>query len=511
MGHSVVLKKPNRSVMSERDFRIASPAHFAYYASGKTWRPYPHLMVINDKLLEIANKSLRRLRLSVPPQHGKSLFVSCYFLAWLIGMFPDTRVIFVSYEYDYAVSWGRKVRDVLREHGHLFGVAISKEVKAAGEWEIEGRRGGMRSAGMGGAITGKSADVLVIDDPVKNQQEALSETIRESHKNFYSTTLRTRVQKHGAIILIMTRWHLDDLSGHLRRLEESGGEKFGIINMPAIALAEEEIPEGMEGCYPDPVGREPGEALCPQLHDLDEFEAMRATMGESFFWALMMGHPIPGTGGMFSPEWFVNRWKLEDLPVSFDATNARWFYPTDDRFDEIIQSWDFSFKDTKRSDFVVGQVWAKRGAQRFLLDQIRERMDLSDSVYAVAELKRRWPMCRAILVENKANGPDVEAILKKVVPGLILTEPKGPKQLRAQAWSYRAKAGDILIPPTTFYSWVRDWISEICSFPLGLKDDQVDSASQANGYFEDGVIDISTLISRIKIQKKAKEESRRRR
>ncbi|GMU51010.1 MAG: hypothetical protein AMXMBFR33_01560 [Candidatus Xenobia bacterium] len=443
---------------------------------------------------------IRRLMITMPPQHGKSVFASVYFLAWVLGMFPDTRIILVSYEAEYAASYGRKVRDILEEWGWLFGIRVSRRNRAAHDWSIEGHRGGMRTAGMGGSITGKSADLLVIDDPVKNQEEALSETVREKQKDFYGTTLRTRVQKNGAIILIMTRWHLDDLAGHLRALERQGGAIWEKVSLPAIALAEDEVPDGYEEVFPDPIGRQPGEALCPELHPADILSEVRVEQGEQFFWALLQGWPVAGKGGMFDPAWW-SRWALSDLPVAYDQEAEGWVYSGEVRFNDLIQSWDCSGGGLKKgTSWVVGQVWGRLGPRRFLLDQIRERLDLTGTIEAVRLLSKRWPKARPILVEQKANGPEVLRVLKSELSGLTPINPQGSsKVLRAYAWTPRARAGNIFLPSSDGYPWVREWISEHSSFPKGAADDQVDASSQAQAYFEEREqVDVSLLVTTIK-------------
>lgn len=468
--------------LDDRTWATLTPAHFAHHVD-PSWQLFEHLVELNRLLMEVAAGRVKRLLISMPPQHGKSLFVSRYFLAWMLGHFPSKRVILTSYEADYAKTWGRKVRDTLEAVGEeLFGIRVSSRTRAAHQWEIEGHGGGMSTAGMGGAITGKTADLAVIDDPIKNSEQAASPTIRKQHKDWYGTTLLTRVSKDAAIIVIQTRWHMDDLSGWLRAMEkEPGADQWTKLTLPAISLHQDEVPRGFTEAWPDPIGREPGESLCPQLHPLTKLQQHRAAMGEAWFWALYQGWPVPTEGGMFNPEWW-KFWDLSDLPCAYDVTNGCWFYHGDKRFDEILQSWDMSFRATDESSYVVGQVWGRIGPRRYLLDQIRERLDLPGSIRAVKLLSDRWPFVLKKLVEDKANGPAVVRALQSELDGLVLVTPEGPKELRAAAWSPRAEAGDVFIPARTYYAWVKDWIDEHSAFPRGANDDQVDAGSQANDY-----------------------------
>lgn len=386
----------------------------------------------------------------MPPRHGKSEFISRYSTAWILGKFPDTRIILASYEADFAATWGRKARDLLEEHGpSLFGIRVSGKSSAANRWDIEGHEGGMVTAGVNGPITGKGADIGIIDDPVKNDQEAMSVTYQERTYEWYKSTFRTRLQRDGAIILIMTRWHENDLAGKLLAAQEEDGEKWEVVNLPAIA--EEE----------DLLGRDPGQPLCSDLFTKEALGSIEKAIG-SFWWAsLYQQRPSPAEGGILKRSWW------------------QYYRQTPDRFDEVIQSWDMAFKDTKTADFVVGQVWGRKGADKYLLDQVRGRMDFPATVQAVRSLSAKWPQARNKLVEDKANGPAVIATLKNEIPGLIAVNPEGGKVVRAQAASPDIEAGNVYLPNPSVAPWVHDFIEECAAFPNGANDDQVDAMTQA--------------------------------
>ena len=386
----------------------------------------------------------------MPPRHGKSEFISRYSTAWILGKFPDTRIILASYEADFAATWGRKARDLLEEHGpSLFGIRVSGKSSAANRWDIEGHEGGMVTAGVNGPITGKGADIGIIDDPVKNDQEAMSVTYQERTYEWYKSTFRTRLQRDGAIILIMTRWHENDLAGKLLAAQEEEGEKWEVVSLPAIAEDD------------DPLGREIGQPLCPGLFTKDALESIKKAVG-SYWWAsLYQQRPSPAEGGIFKRNWW------------------QYYRRVPDRFDEIIQSWDMTFKDTKTADYVVGQVWGRKGADKYLLDQVRDRMDFPATIQAVRTLSAKWPQARAKLVEDKANGPAVIATLKKEISGLIPVEPQGSKESRAWAVSPEVEAGNVYLPDPSIAPWVHDFIEECAAFPNGANDDQVDAMSQA--------------------------------
>lgn len=386
----------------------------------------------------------------LPPRHGKSEFISRYSTAWILGKFPDTRIILASYEADFAASWGRKSRDLLEGYGpSLFGVEVSSKSSAANRWDIEGHEGGMVTAGVNGPITGKGADIGIIDDPVKNDQEAMSATYQKRTYEWYKSTFRTRLHKGGAIILIMTRWHENDLAGKLLAAQEEDGEKWDVVSLPAIAE---------EG---DALGREPGEPLCPELFNTDALTSIKNAVG-SFWWAaLYQQRPSPAEGGILKRNW----WK--------------YYRQAPEKFDEIIQSWDMSFKDLSTSDYVVGQIWGRKGADKYLLDQVRARLDFPATVQAVRNLSAKWPQARAKLVEDKANGTAVIATLKNEISGLIAVNPEGGKIVRAQAVSPDIEAGNVYLPDPTIAPWIHDFVEECAAFPNGAHDDQVDAMSQA--------------------------------
>ena len=427
-----------------------TPAHLAWTVSEGRWFPYEHLLFLNRKLVDVAAGRIKRLMVLMPPRHGKSELVSRYFPAWYIGTFPDKRIILVSYEADFAATWGRKARDLLEEHGpSLFGIRVSGKSSAANRWDIEGHEGGMITAGVNGPITGKGADIGIIDDPVKNDQEAMSVTYQERAYEWYKSTFRTRIQRDGAIILIMTRWHENDLAGKLLAAQEEEGEKWEVINLPAIAEDD------------DPLGREFGQPLCPDLFTIEALRSIEKAVG-SFWWAsLYQQRPSPAEGGIFKRYWW------------------QYYRRAPDRFDEIIQSWDMAFKDTKTADYVVGQVWRRKGADKYLLDQVRDRMDFPATVQAVRSLSAKWPQARNKLVEDKANGPAVIATLKNEIPGLIAVNPEGGKIVRAQAVSPDIEAGNVYLPDPSVAPWVHDFIEECTAFPNGTNDDQVDAMTQA--------------------------------
>ncbi len=238
-------------------------AFFLEYESQGAWKRADHLELLCNKLEEIEKGNLNKLMVFMPPRHGKSEVVSKKFPAWYLGRNPEKEMIISGYAADLAYDFSRIARNTLRDNGHIFNQKLASDSSAVKRWNIEGHRGGLAAAGVGGPITGRGAHVAIIDDPVKNWEEAASETIREKIWNWYQTTLRTRLTPDGAIVLVMTRWHEDDLAGRLLKQE---AEKWEVISFPAIATEK------------DILGREPGEALWPERYNLDSLIDVKETL-----------------------------------------------------------------------------------------------------------------------------------------------------------------------------------------------------------------------------------------
>jgi predicted phage terminase large subunit-like protein len=377
-----------------------------------------------------------------------SLLTSHWFPVWYLSLFPDRRVISASYEADFAASWGRKVRNTVAQHSTALKLEVAEDSAAANRWETR-QGGGMMTAGVGGPLTGKGANLLLVDDPIKNAEEAASQTLRDKIWNWWTSTAYTRLEPDGIAVVVQTRWHEDDLVGRLLRESEHGGEPWDVLCLPAFAE---------DG---DMLDRAADEPLWPERFDTAALERIRTAVGSYVWNALYQQRPAPAEGGMFKRNWW-RFWRV--LP---------------ERFDEVIQSWDFAFKETRTSDFVVGQVWGRKGADKFLLDQVRARTDFTGSIAAVRLLSSRWPKAAAKLVEGKANGPAVIAALKKEISGLIEVEPQGSKESRAAAVTPQVEAGNVYLPERELHPWVSDFIEEHASFPNGAHDDQVDACSQA--------------------------------
>jgi predicted phage terminase large subunit-like protein len=376
------------------------------------------------------------------------------FPSWFLGRNPDKRVIEVSYSDSLARNFGDKCRRKVEEFGpEIFGVDLDHRRADKSDWGIAGYAGGMIAAGIGGSITGKGADLLIIDDPIKNRLEADSQTYRERVWSEWQSTLETRLHPGGRVVVVLTRWHEDDLAGRLVNAEP---DRWKVVNLPAIAE---------EG---DPLGRPPGEALWPERYNEKALAKKKKAVGSRDWEALYQGHPSPQEGAILQRGW----WKYYSLSPGEMVRNM----------EVVILSFDCAFKDTSTSDFVVGQVLGRKGPDFYLLDLVRGRMDFPATVQAVRSLAAKWRQARAKLIEDKANGPAVIATLKKQISGLIPVNPEGGKIARANAVAPYIEAGNVWLPIPEHAPWVHDFVEECACFPNGPNDDQVDGMSQGLSY-----------------------------
>ncbi|HHX8748589.1 TPA: phage terminase large subunit [Morganella morganii] len=409
---------------------------------------------LDNFLIEMMAGKRPILILGAPPQHGKSDIVSRYLPAYFFGKYPDMRVAGLSYGKDLASDMNREVQRIMvsEEYRALFpasclnakrAVTVEIEAKRNSEtFEIVGRKGAYISQGIGGPLTGKKVDLGIIDDPIKNAKEALSPVTKKATWNWYISTFKTRLSKNSGEIIMATRWATDDLSG--RVIDSS--DKAKVLAFPAI--------------------NDRGEALVPELHPIDSLLEKKALFGDYFWSAMYQQKPKPGDGQIFHEE-FARYYLPKDLP---------------DTFDEVIHSWDMTFKDSDGTDYVVGQVWGKKGANAYLLHQIRKRMSFTETLKAVKLLAEKYPQARRKLVEDKANGPAVIDSLKTTVSGLVPIEPDGSKIARAHACTAEWEAGNVWLPHKDIEPWITETVEEITTFPFAGNDDTVDAMTQALRY-----------------------------
>ena len=395
------------------------------------------------------------LILNCPPQHGKSRTVTETFATWYVGKNPDKRCIVACYNDELAGSFGRSNRDKINEYGQaIFGIKLKKSTDR--DLELADHDGGIIFRGIGSSLTGRSAELFIIDDPIKNRAEADSITYRNRIWEEWQNSIKTRSQANTKIIIIQTRWHEDDLSGRVIS-EEPNVE---VVNIPCEA--EEN----------DVLGRPIGDALCPEIGKGNEW--LRA-FKESYVkdsigggiraWnALYQGRPTSAEGNVFKREWWQYYDKLpENIPlvgISVDAT----------------------FKDSDTSDFVAIEVWGKLNGDYYLIDLIKRRMDFPETLRAIKHMNSKYPQRHSILVEDKANGSAIISMLKHELGSIIPITPKESKVGRANAITGIVEGGNVYLPK--YADFTNEFVEEFASFPNGAHDDMVDACTQFINHFK---------------------------
>ena len=425
-------------------------ADLACYAMAQ-WPEFefaPHHRLIVDMLEAVERREIQRSMMFLPPRHGKSFIGTELFSAWYLGRHPERAIISASYGQELADYFGRKVRDMVRDpiHGAIFPQCRLADDSSSLRSFSTTAGGSYFAVGRGGPITGRGADLLLIDDPIKDAEEARSEPIRRGLHEWYSSVARTRLQPGGAVVLISTRWHEDDLSGRL--LRESGGEDWHVLSLPAIAESDESF-------------RRAGEALWPGKFSLADLEQTRKEIGGAAWAALYQQRPAAAEGAVFKREW----WPSYLEPPSFRC---------------ILQSWDTAFKSGSENDYSVCTTWGVSRNGYCLLSFWRGRVDFPELKRLVGSLGREWNPS-AILVEDAASGQSlIQELRHESSLPIIPVKIDRDKISRAQSITPLIEAGKVFLPESA--PWLDLYLDELAAFPTGAHDDAVDSTTQALNY-----------------------------
>jgi len=449
-----------------RDVPWDTPGSMALALDPRT-NQTPALDLIDQALVDVAEGRCTRLMISMAPQEGKSERISRRFPTWMLARYPWLRIAIVSYAHGVARRWGRRIRDDITDHAGTLGISVDPNSSAAHEWKLAGHDGSVYCVGVAGSLTSRPVDLLLVDDPYKNGEQADSEAWQETVQDWWTEVAVPRLGPGVAVVIIQTRWRHDDLTGWLQ--DRDDGIDWRVVNIPALADHNPGIGET------DPLGREPGEYMVSARgRTREQWEQREREVGARAWLALFQGRPTPASGNVFQRSWFTSN--AYDQP--------QWIEQADGTrlalgFDEVIASWDMAFKGTDGSDYVCGQIWGRRGVDAWLLDQTHGHMDFVGTLSAVRTLAARWPQATAKYVEDKANGTAVINMLRKTVGGLIPVEPEGSKVGRAAAVSPLIEAGNVHVPDVDLAPWVGELIEEAVGFPRAKHDDRVDAMSQA--------------------------------
>jgi predicted phage terminase large subunit-like protein len=418
-----------------------------------------HIEMMAAKLDACRRGEIRRLIINVPPRSLKSLCASVALPAWILGHNPAGQVLCVSYAQDLADKLARDCRSVMSNpwYQQLFRTRLSAQKQSVAEFVTTSYAGGYRMAtSVGGVLTGRGADFIIIDDPIK-PSEALSDALRRTANDWYDHSLYSRLndKRTGCLILIMQRLHEDDLVGHV--LEREGWE---VLSFPAIAEQDEEhLIETLYGR--ERVVRRVGEALHLEREPLSVLDNIRRTIGEYNFASQYQQAPAPLEGGLVKTAWFKTYAETE-LP---------------ERFDQVVQSWDTANKLSELADYSVCTTWGIKDKRIYLLHVLRKRLNYPDLKRAVREQAGTY-RATVVLIEDKASG--TQLVQELVHDGLRMVKavkPEGDKVMRFNAQTATIENGFVYQPREAL--WLADYLHEIVTFPSSKYDDQADSTSQA--------------------------------
>lgn len=422
---------------------------------------YSHCLKIACVLIRVANGELTRVMIFAPPRHGKSELLSRLFSAYYLSLFPDRWVGINSYAADLAYTLSRSARENFISNGS----SVKDDVGAVKHWET-GHGGGLWAAGVGGPITGKGFHLGIIDDPLKNAEEASSPTVTESQQAWYPSTFYTREEPNAAIVIMMTRWNENDLCGWLLAQEAEGEEpeRWHVVSFEAVK--ESTLPEVPLTCSLEADTRKLGEPLCPERYSLGKLKKIEKRIGSYFWNALYRQRPIAREGGMF---------KLHQLPIVDVAPGG----PDVKR----IRYWDLGGSDSTKADYTVGCLMSKTKDNQFYIEDIKRGQwspgERNEHIRTTAQAdKESFPDIHTWIEKVPGLGVEVIDNLVRYLAGYTVhTEmAKADKVTRADPLASQCEANNVKVVKGP---WNVAYRNEMTAFPNGVNDDQVDASSGA--------------------------------
>ena len=450
----VRLEKLKKQELSQEKFIKFVETVWPTFISGR------HHKIMANAFERVAKGELKRLIINMPPRHTKSEFASYLLPAWFLGKFPHKKVIQTSHTAELAVGFGRKVRNLVDSdlyHAIFPNLSLQADSKAAGRWNTS-KGGDYFAIGVGGAVTGKGADLLIIDDPHSEQEAALAATSPEIYDKvyeWYTSGPRQRLQPGGAIVIVMTRWAQRDLTGQvIKASAQRGGEEWEVIEFPAIMPS--------------------GNPLWPEFWSLEELSALQEELPNAKWQAQYQQNPVGNEAAIVKRDWW-KWWEKEDPPPC----------------DYILQTWDTAFEKHQRADFSAGTTWGVFNNPNdhdqpniILLNTYKKRVEWVDLKRDVLREYNEWEP-DGLLIEKKATGaPLIYELRSMGIPVQEYTPSKGQDKIaRLNSVSDIIASGKVWVPRTR---WAEELVDEIAAFPAGDNDDLVDATTLALMRFRQG-------------------------
>ena len=448
MKMAIKLSEKEKQIKVQNDFLTFVKHVWPEFIEGK------HHKKIAEKFNDIANKKIKRLIINMPPRHTKSEFASFLLPAWMVGRRPDLKIIQSTHTTELAIRFGRKAKTLIDspEYQQMFKTTLREDSQAAGKWETS-QGGEYYAAGVGSAITGRGADLLIIDDP-HSEQDALNMSSMERAYEWYTSGPRQRLQPGGTIVVVMTRWNMKDLTGMLLKSQkELKSDKWELIEFPAI------LPSG--------------KPVWPEYWKKDELEGVKASISIGKWNAQWMQNPTAEEGSLIKREWW-KVWEKDTMPP----------------LEHVIQSYDTAFLKKESADYSAITTWGvfrpneDSPPNLILLDAVKERLEFPELRKKAMEQYRYWNP-ETVIIESKASGLPLTYELRKMgIPVINFTPSRGnDKHARVNACAPIFESGQIWAPDMKFAEEV---VEECASFPYGDHDDLVDSTTQAVMRFRQG-------------------------
>ncbi|ROL57852.1 hypothetical protein D9V84_03815 [Bacteroidetes/Chlorobi group bacterium Naka2016] len=466
---------------------IYTPLKIGKMMMKEKWQDARHIEILNDLLIKLAKRELFRLIINMPPRYGKSLLTSILFPFWYIGNFPNHNLMLVTYQNNLARSWGKRILQLISTLGEdLFNIKTDAKERSAGMIGIERYGGKIICVGAGGLLTGLGADAIIVDDPIKNQKEALSLNQRNSLWDWFKATLFTRLEPQGILLMVGTRWHDDDIFGRLvatnptiqisRELIENfkpsnTTDVWHLLKLPALAKEN------------DPLGRAIGEPLWKERFNLASILEQKKILGDFWFSALYQQEPIFSTGRIFKKENFRYFSLLNDTIVIKTVSDkiVRNDYLSI-RECSLFATIDLAIKSTERSDFTVAMVFAVSPKKDvFILEVVREKFDTTDHLNLIQSVFSRW---KPVLIGIESVQYQMTLVQSARKLGLPVKELKADKDKIARSLGIAnwIDAGKVFFRLGT--SWLEEFERELLQFPDGNHDDQVDALAYVSQMIE---------------------------
>ncbi|HRP01602.1 MAG TPA: phage terminase large subunit [Candidatus Kapabacteria bacterium] len=440
-----------------QNLAVLTPGFTALSLENNYFEYPPHLRYLDKIIAREIVSGGARLIINMPPRHGKSELISKYLPFWFLGTFPDKRIILCSYEKSFAVSLGRKVRDLINLYGKkIFDIELRSDSRAVADFNILHHRGGMSVAGAGGSITGKGADLLIIDDPIKNDAIANSSVMRDNIWEWFLATVYTRIEPNGNIIIVMTRWHQDDITGRILENIDTGNWK--LIKLPALANGQ------------DILERDYDEPLWEDRFSKKQLLDIKNTLGTYWFTALYQQEPSIKNGSIFKRSNFKYFYEEGEFYYLEDINSTKFVHKSDL---SIYITVDLAISSSQMADYTVALVAGRsRSGEILILDVIRQKIGTSEHL---SFLQKIYLQYKPVIIGIEAVQYQVSLIEIASKLGLPVSSLKADKDKISRSLAIAAKIEQGIVYFKRNSAWRDDFEKELLEFPTSKHDDQVDA------------------------------------